>query len=234
VTSSTPPIQLTTRRAAETESLGGRLARILQPGDVVALCGQLGAGKTQLVRGLAAALGADPRAVSSPTFVLMQEYGANPPVLHIDAYRIETLDELESLGWSSELADESVSVIEWAERIAEELPADRLDVRLEHTGAETRAVEIRPRGRFAERVSALREALALDAAPSASDEPAGPRTPCPICKTPVGPDAEMYPFCSARCRTIDLGRWLGGHYRMPREIDYEADDLSTFDQEAGE
>src|ERR1700722_3758959 len=83
---------------AATAAFGRRLAAALFPGAVVALIGQLGAGKTHLTRSIAEALGADPRAVSSPTFVLIQEYAARLPIYHFDAYRLRGPDEFAELG----------------------------------------------------------------------------------------------------------------------------------------
>ncbi len=220
----TPPITLTTHSIAETMAVGRAIASVVQPGDVIGLIGELGAGKTQLVRGLVGALGIDERAVCSPTFVLMQEYAATLPVLHIDAYRMESLADLESTGWSAALADEAISVIEWADRVAEDLPDDRLDVRLGHGGEHERELRLTARGAWAERMGAVAQRLA----PLAETAPQ-PATQCPICHSPVPAGRDTFPFCSPRCRTIDLGRWVDGRYRVSRAFDWENDDLSSFD-----
>lgn len=140
-------LHLTSRSVQETERIGRDVARLLRQGDLVALIGPLGAGKTQFTRGLAAGLGADPKRVASPTFVLMQEYTAAVPVVHIDAYRIQSLSDLESIGFTSELLQQSITVVEWADRIEGELPADRLEIIIEHT-REGRSVTVVPHGRW--------------------------------------------------------------------------------------
>ncbi len=104
---------------AETESLGEQWGRAAHPGWVIALSGDLGAGKTQFVRGLARGLGVSMR-VHSPTFTLVNEYsGGRLPLFHLDLYRLETPEQIHSAGLEEYLQPEGVSVIEWAERIAE-------------------------------------------------------------------------------------------------------------------
>src|SRR5437867_3366465 len=103
---------------AGTEALGGRLAGALFGGAVVALIGPLGAGKTQLVRAIAEGLGiADSRVVSSPTFVLIQEYSARLPIYHFDAYRLQTAGEFFDLGAHEYFAGNGVCLVEWADRV---------------------------------------------------------------------------------------------------------------------
>jgi len=105
---------------AETEALGEKLGRVAQRGLVIALSGDLGAGKTQFVRGLARGLGVAGR-VHSPTFTLVNEYGGGRlPLFHLDLYRLETAEQIRSAGIEEFLSPEGVSVIEWAERIANE------------------------------------------------------------------------------------------------------------------
>ncbi len=129
---------------AATLALGMRLANELRSGDLVALEGELGAGKTTLVRGLAAGLGIDASLVSSPTFVTRQDYaGPRVSLVHIDAWRIESAETVESLGLD-ELAmpgANCVVVVEWISRIAKWIAAPTLSVRLEltHDGAQRRA-----------------------------------------------------------------------------------------------
>ena len=128
-----------------TADLARRLATRLRPGDVVALHGMLGAGKTCFVRGLAEGLGLDPAAVSSPTFVLWHEYGdgTGPRLVHVDAYRVADSDELSGVGLQETLeAGDAIVAIEWAERVEDLLPAERVDVRLEHADTDTREITI--------------------------------------------------------------------------------------------
>ena len=129
----------------ETYALGRRLAGRLGAGDLVALIGPLGAGKTALVRGIAAGLGlADPRVVTSPTFVLVQEYPARLPVYHLDLYRLSDPGaELADLGLDEMLAC-GVVLIEWADRAADALPRRRWQVRIEITGPRARRFCIAP------------------------------------------------------------------------------------------
>lgn len=118
--------------ASQTQALGQAIARFTQVGDLIALTGELGAGKTQLVRGLAMGLGVDPAIVSSPTYVLLQVYErvpGHPLLLHVDAYR---LDDPDSIGWGSDLFDAAVVIVEWADRLQDRLPDDRLEVQMVH------------------------------------------------------------------------------------------------------
>lgn len=121
---------------AATEQFGESLAGSLRVGDFVALDGSLGAGKTTFVRGLARGLGIDSRCVASPTFVTMQIYaGDRAELIHIDLWRMKDPSELESIGWDELLASSSsVIVVEWASRIAEALPARRIDVAIDFCG----------------------------------------------------------------------------------------------------
>ena len=129
-----------------TEALGRRLADLLFPGAVVALVGPLGAGKTHLVRAITEALGADGRAISSPTFVLIQEYDARLPVYHFDAYRLRTEAEFFDLGAHEIFEGDGVCLVEWADRVPGCLPRQQLRLRLEITGAESRRAVLEGEG----------------------------------------------------------------------------------------
>jgi tRNA threonylcarbamoyladenosine biosynthesis protein TsaE len=124
-----------------TERLGQRVAAHLRAGDVLCLHGDLAAGKTTFVRGLARGLGS-PSPVSSPTFTLIHEYpGGRLPLVHMDAYRLSGPDDAESTGILDYLADgRSVVAIEWAQRIAAALPDERLEITLADGGADGRCV----------------------------------------------------------------------------------------------
>lgn len=125
------------RSHAETQALGERVGRALGPGDVVALSGELGAGKTAFVQGLARGLGIAGR-VASPSFTIVNEHEGAIPLIHVDFYRLEDAAELAHIGLDDYFARGGVVVVEWAERFAGALPAWRLEVRVEITGAESR------------------------------------------------------------------------------------------------
>lgn len=133
-----------TESVEQTVALGRRWGAELAAGDCVALVGDLGAGKTALVRGVAVGLGlADPRLVSSPTFVLVHEYPARVPVFHLDLYRLTMPEEeLADLGLAEMLA-EGVVLIEWADRAERALPRRRWEIAIEITGAESRRFTVR-------------------------------------------------------------------------------------------
>jgi tRNA threonylcarbamoyladenosine biosynthesis protein TsaE len=139
------PTLITSRSPAETRRLGEALGARLGPGDVVALRGELGAGKTALAQGIGAGLGVT-EPVSSPTFALVHEYAGRLPVWHLDTYRIRSLDELIDLSWQDLLAAGGVILVEWPERIEPALPDERLDVRLEYVDEDTREIRLHARG----------------------------------------------------------------------------------------
>ena len=132
---------------AATTAFGRRLAGLLFPGSVVALVGPLGAGKTFLVRAVAEGLGVpDSRVVTSPTFVLIQEYGARLPIFHFDAYRLRGPREMFDLGAHEYFEGTGVCLVEWADKVEECLPAEHLRVTLEVTGPTSRRLLIEGRG----------------------------------------------------------------------------------------
>lgn len=125
----------------ETQALGEILGRLAQAGEVIALCGELGTGKTCLAQGLGRGLGvAVP--VLSPTFVLAREYRGRLPFWHLDAYRLSSEEEAEGSGLTDYLPGEGVTAVEWADKIAGLLPEDHLTVRLTFSGS-GRRLEIR-------------------------------------------------------------------------------------------
>jgi tRNA threonylcarbamoyladenosine biosynthesis protein TsaE len=129
-----------------TAALGRLLGTLLEAGTVIALVGPMGAGKTFLVRAIAEGLGlTNPRAVTSPTFVLIQEYSARLPIYHFDAYRLHSEAEFAELGAHEYFAD-GICLIEWADRVAGSLPAERLTITLYVTGKTSRRIEVEARG----------------------------------------------------------------------------------------
>lgn len=126
-----------------TRRAGALLGRLTRPGDVVALSGGLGAGKTVLVQGLAGGLGVIGR-VPSPTFNILLLHQGSPPLYHFDLYRLERPEELVDIGFWETLESDGVSAIEWADRFPGELPADRLDVAIDVIDEDTRV--LRPQG----------------------------------------------------------------------------------------
>jgi len=134
-----------TGSAHQTEETGRRLAAVLPHGTVVALRGELAAGKTTLVRGMARHFGQN-ELVRSPSFTLVNEYGAGTKLYHVDLYRLAGPQDLADLGYEELFEPDGVTVVEWAERAETLLPERRLDVALEHAGDDRRRVTFTDRG----------------------------------------------------------------------------------------
>jgi tRNA threonylcarbamoyladenosine biosynthesis protein TsaE len=133
------PETFTTHSEGETSALGEKVAATLRRGTFVLLHGDLGAGKTAFVRGMAAGLGANPDDVSSPTFVLIQHYDGHTPLMHVDLYRLEAGAAIDDLGLE-ELANGAVVAIEWAERLLRKL--DGVTVTIHDLGNDRRRITI--------------------------------------------------------------------------------------------
>lgn len=129
------------RSAEATEALAASLGALLQPGDVVALSGELGAGKTCFVRGAARALGVE-GPVASPTYTLMHAYEGRVPVYHLDAWMQGRGEAFLEDGGAEWLHADGIALVEWAERVGSWLPPARLDVLLEHAGPDRRRVRL--------------------------------------------------------------------------------------------
>lgn len=124
-----------------TQALGRSLGTMLSPGDIVALYGDLGAGKTRIAKGICEAFGIDPETVTSPTFTLINEYrGEGIDVYHMDAYRLKTLAEFLRLGYEDYFFGGGITLIEWPERVEEVLPDETIRLRIEHRGQNTRHI----------------------------------------------------------------------------------------------
>jgi tRNA threonylcarbamoyladenosine biosynthesis protein TsaE len=136
-------LEFTAEDVAHTERLGRALAATLLPGTVIALIGTLGAGKTRLVQAVAAALGVPAGEATSPTFVLVNEYRGRLPIYHIDAYRLRDEDEFRELGPEEYFDSAGVTFIEWADRVEDCLPPERLEIHCEATGETARQFTLR-------------------------------------------------------------------------------------------
>lgn len=208
-----------------THALAQGLASVLRSGNIIALSGELGAGKTTFVRGVVEALGGDKSLVASPTFVIVHVYPvASQPrtsaekrierVTHIDAYRLTSAEDLEPIGWDR-LFDESsggpsastgsVAFVEWPERISNHLPAEhsRANVLIEHLREDVR-----------------RFTLTLPESWSARDGVdmllSRPPAVCPKTRRWVSPTRPSYPFADERSRSGDLYGWLTESYKVSR------------------
>lgn len=201
------------RTINDTAALGRALAGALRAGDTLALRGQLGAGKTTLVRAIAEARGIDPALVTSPTFVMVNEYPAaspgEPHIVHVDAYRLAGEDDLDALGWDRLADGSSVLIVEWADRIASALPTPRTAwVTLDITGESSRRATVEAPDSWAQRAGAAWIGSTPDARTA---------TVCPITGRPVPADSPTWPFADERARMADLYRWMSGQYAIEGE-----------------
>ncbi|MCL4499042.1 MAG: tRNA (adenosine(37)-N6)-threonylcarbamoyltransferase complex ATPase subunit type 1 TsaE [Chloroflexi bacterium] len=147
--------KVVTRSVEETKALAERLALILEKGDVISLTGDLGAGKTAFVQGLAEGLGVE-RRVTSPTFPIIKEYSGRIPLYHFDVYRLTSPAELVDLGYEEYFYDDGACVLEWGDRVSELFPPDYLEVLFERAGEDMREIAFIPRGdRWEERMRDL-------------------------------------------------------------------------------
>ena len=143
----------------DTARLGHAIAGMAQPGIVIGLVGPLGAGKTRLARAIAEALGVDPAAISSPTFVLIHEYSGRFPIYHFDAYRLESPAAFQDLGVTDYWDGTGLCLVEWADRVRGLLPEHCWMITLEPTGAASRSVRFEPPPWARELIDRLAERL---------------------------------------------------------------------------
>ena len=129
----------------ETIEFGRKFAEELKAGDVVCLEGDLGAGKTHFVKGIASGFGIDQEKVNSPTVTLINEYYAEIPIFHFDCYRLKTIQEALEIGIEEYLYGEGVSVIEWPSKIKELIPENAIQIEIKHTGTSERSILISDR-----------------------------------------------------------------------------------------
>lgn len=126
----------------ETKEIGFKLGSLLRPGDVVGLYGELGSGKTTLVKGIAKAFRIEDKDIISASFTIITEYDTTPPFSHIDLYRIEKDTELDEVGFWDHIKGDGISVIEWAEKAEKSLPEEMIKIRLKSLSEEIREITI--------------------------------------------------------------------------------------------
>ncbi|MGA9047870.1 MAG: tRNA (adenosine(37)-N6)-threonylcarbamoyltransferase complex ATPase subunit type 1 TsaE [Dehalococcoidia bacterium] len=153
---------LISRSPKETRKLGTVIGKLAQGGDIFLLSGNLGAGKTCLIQGIAFGLGVKEYACS-PSFMIAREYHGRLMVYHLDLYRLDHIEEIFDLGLDEYFREDAVCAIEWAEKGSDALPGDTLAIEMEHVGEDSRRVSFVPRGpRYAGLVKKLKEKLKLD------------------------------------------------------------------------
>ncbi len=154
-------IRAATKSVDDTRALAAEIATLASPGDLIVLAGDLGAGKTAFAQGFARGLGVD-EPVTSPAFILVRTYEGRLPMVHLDVYRLEHMQELVDLGIAELLDEGAVTLVEWGDAVTPALPADFLEVRLEAgTAADDRLLTVRSVGpAWPPRADALRLALA--------------------------------------------------------------------------
>ena len=135
-------VRRTSPSPAATRTIGARLGAVAEPGDVIALVGPLGAGKTELARGIARGLAVE-EPVSSPSFVLVAEHAGRLPLFHVDCYRLAGAEDALAAGILDDRAAEGVTVIEWADRLGEALPPGRLEIAIDGVGGSPRTLLLR-------------------------------------------------------------------------------------------
>lgn len=193
---------------AATEAFGQALGRALEPGDLLAIDGPLGSGKTTLVRAIATGMGVERRVVHSPTFVMVNRYEAARGItlVHLDLYRLESAQELDSLGLDAlETGPPVVMVVEWAQRAAgsELVGRPHGQIELSFAGAEARTVRMRLPATWSTRPGV---ALLVQRPPRR----------CPVTGRWVAPDSATYPFIDRRAQLADLHGWLSERYVVDR------------------
>lgn len=138
--------EITTMGPEDTKHLGHLLGKMAQPGDMFCLNGDLGAGKTHLSQGIATGLGVEEH-VTSPTFTLINEYQGRLPLYHMDVYRLGGAEDMEDLGYEEYFYGDGVSLVEWANVVAEVLPTERLDIEILTIDTNERLIKFIPRGK---------------------------------------------------------------------------------------
>ncbi len=135
-------LHITSHNESETIALAKKLAPLFRPGDLVVLKGELGAGKTAFVRGLAEALGLDREAVNSPSFTIVNEYPGERPMYHLDLYRINDPTELDEIGWDEYLQRPGLIVVEWGDKAGDYLPSRYYMISFRIIDEQTREINV--------------------------------------------------------------------------------------------
>lgn len=156
-----PPLSVTSKSPEETRILGAALAPVMLPGDVVSLSGDLGAGKTLFVQGLARALGVE-TPVTSPTFTIVHEYAGRYPIVHLDVYRLDSFQEVLDLGYEELVDPEAILLVEWGNAVAPLLPRRHLGIEIRRGRPDEdeslRTLRFHPAGgEWAAKVQAMRD-----------------------------------------------------------------------------
>lgn len=206
-----PSFERVSESLEHTSVIAKDFAAVLRRGDLVRLVGEMGAGKTTFVREVAGALGADVSMVSSPTFVLMNNYpcvvnGEAGSIAHLDCYRFGDSDELEALGWDRVCEDRSIRLVEWPERIDEVLDEESCTITISHVDEGSRGFVIEVPEAWMGRSSAM----ALKARDAVQ---------CPVTGEAVHPESASWPFVSERARLSDLHGWMSGKFSITRPIE---------------
>lgn len=139
-------LRFKTNNARETEQLGMAIGKALKGGEVIAMTGDLGAGKTTLTKALAKSLGIDEH-VTSPTFTIVNEYEGRLKLFHFDVYRIADIEEMYDLGFEEYIYGDGVSIIEWSNLIKEILPEDTINIEILASGDDTRTISLSGKGK---------------------------------------------------------------------------------------
>lgn len=219
------------RTRALAAAIAGALRSAGIVGRSIALDGPMGAGKTLFVRAFAEAMGVDPGTISSPTYVIVNEYAgsAGARLAHVDASRLGSPDELESAGLDAIPAG-AIVLIEWAGRVPGALPTGALRLELAHAGESERTIRVGVPADLGAPLIPELERLGLQPARDPADRTMPERTiperhptTCPVTGAPVPADSPTWPFADERARLVDLHRWLSGEYTLERAL--EADDL---------
>lgn len=143
---------ITTKSIEETKELGKSLVSKLSSGSIVFLKGDLGAGKTTMVKGFATGLQIKPEDVTSPTFVFLNIYEGDLPIYHFDLYRVEKSDELHALGYEEFVYGDGIALIEWPQRMQDLTPEEYLQIEIKHQTESTRAIEVSAKGNRYQRI----------------------------------------------------------------------------------